>query len=186
MHVPLKRGMLIRHQGHLYVVTDFQERRTGKQRATVHVALRDTRDGHQVDRTLDQLEPTDEIPSTHRDLQYLYPAGQTRVFMDTESFEQYELADAQLHGCQPFLKEGQAYRALFAAGQPLTLEMPDTISLQVTATAPPAHSVGSQSSVMKEAELENGLEVRVPLFIKNGDIIRVNRRDKSYVGKESQ
>ena len=53
-------------------------------------------------------------------------------------------------------------------------------------TAPPAHSVGVQSNVMKEAELENGLEVRVPLFIKNGDTVRVNRRDKTYVGKESQ
>ena len=186
MHVPLKRGMLIRHQEHLYVVTDFQERRTGKQRATVHVALRDTRDGHQVDRTLDQLGSIEEVPSAYRDLQYLYPAAEAWVFMDTESFEQYELTEAQLHGCQPFLKEGEAYRSLFADEQPLSLELPDVVSLQVASTAPPAHSVGVQSNVMKEAELENGLEVRVPLFIKNGDTVRVNRRDKTYVGKESQ
>jgi elongation factor P len=186
MHVPLKRGMLIRHQEHLYVVTDFQERRTGKQRPTVHVSLRDTRDGHQVDRTLDQLGSIEEVPSAYRDLQYLYPAAEGWVFMDTESFEQYELTEAQLHGCQPFLKEGEAYRSLFADEQPLTLELPDVVSLQVALTAPPAHSVGAQSSVMKEAELENGLEVRVPLFIKNGDMIRVDRRDKTYVGKDSQ
>jgi elongation factor P len=185
MHIPLKRGMLIRHQGHLYVVTDFQERRTGKQRATVHVALRDMRDGHQVDRTLDQLEPVAEVPSAHRDLQYLYPAGETRVFMDTETFEQYELGAAQLHGAEPFLKEGEAYRSLFADEKPLFLELADIVPLRVTSTAPPAHSVGSQSSVMKEAELENGLEVRVPLFIKNGDVIRVHRRDRTYAGKEA-
>ena len=186
MQVPLKRGMLIRHQGHTYAVAEFQERRTGKQRATVHVMLRDTRDGHQLDRTLDQIEPIEEVPSAHRDLQYLYTAGEMRVFMDAESFEQYELTDSQLHGCQPFLKEGESYRALFADQQPLTLEMPDIVSLQVTSTAPPAHSVGSQSSVMKEAMLENGLEIRVPLFIKNGDVVRVDRRDKSYTGKESR
>ncbi len=145
MHVPLKRGMLIRHQGHLYVVADFQERRTGKQRATVHVALRDTRDGHQVDRTLDQLEPIEEVPSARHDLQYLYPAGDTWVFMNTESFEQYELTDAQFHGCQPFLKEGEAYRALFAGEQPLALEMPDVVPLQVASTAPPTHSVGRRA-----------------------------------------
>jgi elongation factor P len=186
MQVPLKRGMLIRHQGHTYAVAEFQERRTGKQRATVHVLLRDTRDGHQVDRTLDQIEPIEEVPSSHHDLQYLYPAGETWVFMDTESFEQYELTESQLHGCQPFLKEGESYRSLFADQQPLTLEMADIIALQVTSTAPPTHSVGSQSSVMKEAMLENGLEVRVPLFIKAGDMIRVNRRDKAYAGKESR
>jgi elongation factor P len=186
MHVPLKRGLLIRHQGHLYIVTDFQKRRTGKQRATVHVALRDTRDGHQVDRTLDQLEPIDEVPSTRRNLQYLYPAGDTWIFMDTESFEQHELTEAQLHGCQPYLKEGAAYRSLFADEQPLALELPDVVLLRVASTAPPAHAVGAQSSVMKEAELENGLEIRAPLFIKNGDMIRVNRQDKTYFGKESQ
>lgn len=150
------------------------------------MALRDTRDGHQVDRTLDQLEPIEEVPSARRDLQYLYTAGETWVFMDTESFEQYELTDTQLHGCQPFLREGEAYRSLFADEQPLSVDLPDVVSLKVSLTAPPSHSVGAQSNVMKEAELENGLEVHVPLFIKNGDTIRINRRDKTYVGKDSQ
>jgi elongation factor P len=184
MHIPLKRGMLIRHQQHLYVVADFEERRTGKQRATVHVRLRDTRDGHQLDRTLDQLEPIDEVPSARRNLQYLYAGGENWVFMDSESFEQYELTDAQLHGCQPFLKEGAEYRGLFADGHPLSLDVPDVVQLQVTATAPPTHAVGTQSSVMKEAQLENGLEVHVPLFIKNGDTIRVSTQDRTYLGKE--
>ena len=184
MHIPLKRGMLIRHEGHLYLVTDFEERRTGKQRATVHVALRDTRDGHQVDRTLDRLEPLEEVPGARHHLQYLYAGGENWVFMDTESFDQFELTDAQLHGCQPFLKEGDTYRTLFAGEQPLSLEMPDVVALKVANTAPPTHSVGQQSSVMKEAELENGLEVRVPLFIKNDDTIRVNTISKTYMGKE--
>ena len=126
------------------------------------------------------------MPSAHHDLQYLYPAGESWVFMDNESFEQYELTEAQLHGCQPFLKEGESYRALFADQQPLALEMADIVALQVTSTAPPAHSVGSQSSVMKEATLENGLEIHVPLFIKNGDVIRVNRQDRAYAGKDSR
>ena len=184
MHIPLKRGMLIRHQGHLYLVAHFEERRTGKQKATVHVRLRDTRDGHQVDRTLDQLEPLEEVPSAYRHLQYLYAGGDNWVFMDAESFEQYEFTDAHLHGCQPFLKEGEAYRAMFADQQPLSLEMPEVVSLKVASTAAPAHAVGQQSNVMKEAELENGLEIRVPLFIKPADTIRVSTRDKTYVGKE--
>lgn len=184
MHIPLKRGMLIRHQGHLYAVTDFTERRTGKQRATVHVQLRDRRDGHQIDRTLDQLEPIEEVPSAYHEMQYLFAGGQTWTFMDAESFEQYELTDAQLHGCQPFLKEGEAYRVLVAEEQPLSLEMPDVVPLKVTTTAPPTHAVGTQSNILKEAELENGLEVRVPLFIKVDDMIRVNTSSRTYAGKE--
>lgn len=185
MNIPLKRGMLIRHQGHIYAVTDFQERRTGKQRPTVHVSLRDVRDGHPVDRTLADLEPIDEVAHALRPMQYLYPKGDEFVFMDSETFEEFALTAAQLHGGESFLKEGEEYRVLFADGRPLSLDMPDVIRLQVRETAPPAHSVGAASSVLKEATLENGLTVRVPLFIKMGDTIRVDTRSKAYLGKET-
>jgi elongation factor P len=184
MHIPLKRGMLIRHQNHIYTVANFEERRTGKMKATVHVSLRDVRDGHPVDRNLTDLEPIDEVPHENRSMQYLYPQGAERVFMDSESFEQYSLAAPQLHGCEPFLKEGEEYRVTFVDGQPLSLQMPEVVVLKVSETAAPSHQVGGSSNVLKEATLENRLEVRVPLFIKMGDTIRVDTRNKSYVGKE--
>jgi elongation factor P len=184
MHVPIKRGMLIRHQNHLFVVMDIQERHSGKQRPTVHVALRDARDGHQVDRTLDQLEPIEEVEHAYRQMQYLYAQGQTRMFMDAESFEEYGLTAAELHGCEPFLKDGETYRAMFADGRPLLLDMPEIVLLKVASTAPPAHSVGVASNIHKEADLENGLTINVPLFIKTGDTVRVDTRTKTYVGKE--
>jgi elongation factor P len=184
MNIPLKRGMLIRHQNHVYSVTDFQERRTGKQRPTVHVSLRDVRDGHPVDRTLAELEPIEEVPHAIRSMQYLYAKGDQRVFMDSETFEEHELSPTQLHGYEPFLKEGDEYRVTIVDGRPLTLDMPEVIRLQVTETAAPSHAVGGTSNVLKEATLENDLEMRVPLFIKIGDMIRVDTRSKSYVGKE--
>jgi elongation factor P len=186
MNIPLKRGMLIRHQGHIYVVADYQERHTGKQRPTVHVSLRDVRDGHPVDRTLGDLEPIVEVPHAMRGMQYLYPKGGEFIFMDSETFEEYALTAAQLRGGEPFLKEGEEYRVMFADNRPLSLDMPEVIRLQVRETAAPAHSVGATSSVMKEATLENGLMVRVPLFIKMGDMIRVDTRAKTYVGKEGK
>ncbi|MCK4342780.1 MAG: elongation factor P [Phycisphaerae bacterium] len=184
MHIPLKRGMLIRHQNHVYSVAEFQERRTGKQRATVHVTLRDVRDGHQVDRTLGELEPIEEVPHASRSMQYLYARGDERVFMDAETFDEFELGPAQLHGCEPFLKEGETYRVLFIDNHPLSLEMPDVVRLAVVETAAPAHSVGGASNVQKEATLENELVVNVPLFIRVGDTLRVDTRTKTYVGKE--
>jgi elongation factor P len=185
MNIPLKRGMLIRHQGHVYAVTDFQERHSGKQRPTVHVALRDVRDGHPVDRTLGDLEPIEEVPHALRPMQYLYLKGHEHVFMDSQTFEECSLSAAQLHGCEPFLKEGEEYRVMFVDERPLALEMPEIVRLQVTQTAAPAHAVGAANAVLKEATLENGLLVRVPLFIKMGDMIRVDTRTKTYVGKET-
>lgn len=185
MNIPLKRGMLIHHQGHVYSVADFQERHTGKQHPTVHVSLRDVRDGHPVDRTLADLEPIEEVAHALRPMQYLYPKGGAHVFMDSQTFEEYPLTAAQLHGCEPFLKEGEEYRVMFVDERPLSLEMPEIVRLQVTQTAAPAHSVGAAGSVMKEATLENGLMVRVPLFIKIGDTLRVDTRTKTYVGKET-
>jgi len=185
MHIPLKRGMVLRHQERLYQVDDFQERKTGKMKPTVHVMLRDLRDGRHVERTLDELEPIVEAEQALREMQYLYQQGDTRVFMDSESFEQHELREDQLAGFGPFLKEGETYRVLCVEQQPVALMAPETVTLQVTSTAAPSHA-GGGSNVYKEAELENGLIVLVPLFIKNGDRIRVNTRDKSYAGKEKE
>jgi len=184
VNLPIKRGVLIRHQNHLYVVADFQERHSGKQKPTVHVTLRDVRDGRQVDRTLEQLEPIQEVAHVYRNAQYLYARGAARVFMDAETYEEFELGAVQLHGSEPFLKEGETYRVMFVEGQPLSLDLPEIVKLQVSETAAPGHSVGASASVMKEATLENGLTVRVPLFIKIGDTIRVDTRTKTYVGKE--
>lgn len=184
MQIPLKRGMLIRHQNHVYSVAEFQERRTGKQRPTVHVLLRDIRDGHQLDRTLDQLEPIQEVPQAMRPMQYLYDRGDARVFMDAETFDEIGLAAAQLHGCEPFLKEGETYRVRCVDSEPISLDLPEMINLTVAETAAPSHSVGGTSSVLKEATLDNDLVINVPLFIKIGDKIRVDTRTRTYVGKE--
>ena len=183
-NVPLRRGMLIRHQEHVYEVTDFSERHSGKMKPTWHVALRDIRDGLPVDRSLDELLPVVEVPHLYRRMQYLYPRGQTRVFMDAETFEECELHEAHLGGRGAFLVEGQEYRLAIIDGRPASLEVPDSVPIKVTFTAPPGHSVGGGSSVTKEATLENGLEVRVPLFVKTGDMIRVDTRTKTYAGKD--
>ena len=180
----LRRGMLIRHQNHVYEVADFREHHTGKQKPTVHVALRDVRDGRPVDRTLNDLAPIDEVAHSYRQMQYLYHKDQTRVFMDSETFEEYELTEAQIRGGSEFLVEGQEYRVSFIEGSPAFLDLPDTIVVKITLTSAPEHSVGVASSITKEATLENGLQICVPLFLKIGDLIRVDTRSKTYSGKE--
>jgi elongation factor P len=183
-NIPLKRGMLIKHQNHVYVVSDFHEQHTGRQHPTVHVALRDLRDGRAVDRTLNELLPIEEVEHAYRQMQYLYAKERTHVFMDAQTFEEYDLDEEQLRGGPQFLVTGNEYRVMFLEGRPVSLELPEIIALKVTLTAPPGHSVGAASNITKEATLENGLDVRVPLFIKTGDVIRVDTRTKAYAGKE--
>jgi len=180
----LRRGMLIRHQNHVYQVTDFQERHTGKQKPTVHVALRDIRDGRPVDRSLNDILPIEEVAHSYRQMQYLYKKDHSRVFMDSETFDEYELTDAQIRGGSEFLVEGQEYRVSFIEGSPAFLDLPENIVARIAMTSPAEHSVGVASNVTKEATLENGLQLRVPLFLKTGDLIRVDTRTKTYAGKE--
>lgn len=185
MNTPLKRGMVLRHQNHLFIVSDFHERHTGRGRPNVHVALRDLIDGHQVDRTLDELTPVVEAEYTYRQVQYLYHHGDDYIFMDSETFEELKLPKTLIGSFTPFMLEGEAYRVMFVEGRPVRFDAPDTALLHVSLTAAPSHG-GVGTSVQKEAELENGLKLQVPLFIKTGDLIRVNTRDGTYSGKEKE
>lgn len=185
MNMPIKRGMLIRYQGHLYTVAEYNERHSGKMKPTVHVLLRDVRDGHSVDRSLDELMPIQEVPCGYKQVQYLYAKGTERVFMESETFEELALSPTQISGAEPFLREGESYRVLYADGQPLMLELPEIVPLKVGLTAAPSHAGSPGGNVYKEATLENGLEIKVPLFIKSGDVVRVDTRTRTYVGKEA-
>lgn len=179
----IRKGMVIRHEGQLYIVLDYTKAQTGKQKATVHVKLRSPAGGHTTDRTLDQLGKIEEVPTEVRQMQYLYSSGRERVFMDNESFEQYPLEEEVLGDSIPFLVEEDTYRFLTIEGRPLSLQLPTVVVLEVVDTAPVEHAGGS-TNVQKEAKVASGLIVRVPLFIKNGDKIRVGTDHRDYQGKE--
>jgi elongation factor P len=192
MNIPIRRGMALRHENHVFVVEDFHERHTGKQKPVVHVQMRDLVDGRHVERSLDDLLPVTEVEHAYRQLQYLYHrpgesgAGDVYIFMDDATLDEFELTAAHLGGFEPFLSEGQEFRVMFVEGQPVRLELPELITLHIRDTAAPEHAIGNAGGVMKEAVLENGLMVKVPLFIKTGDLIRVDTRTRSYVGKEKE
>jgi len=179
----LRKGMVLRHEGHLYAVLDFGTAQSGKQKPTVHVKLRDLRSGNASERTLDQLGKIEEVESEVRPMQFLYSSGNERVFMDTESFEQYMLGQQVLGDAMGCLVEEETYRFLVVAGQPLSIQLPDVLIMEVKETAPVEHGSG-HTTVTKEATLASGLLVHVPLFIKTGDKIRVNTSTRQYIGKE--
>ncbi|MBU0640719.1 MAG: elongation factor P [Planctomycetes bacterium] len=179
----LHKGMVIRHEGQLFTVLYYSVAQTGKQKPTVHVKLRSLSTGNTGERTLDQLGTLDEVPSEVREMQYLYSSGRQQVFMDVESYEQYELGEEVLGNSSDFMVEEQTYRFLTIDGQPVSAQLPAHAVLTVVDTAPPAHA-GGGSSVLKEAQLTGALTVYVPLFIKTGDRIRINTETREYLGKE--
>lgn len=179
----LHKGMVIRHEGQLFTVLDFKVAQTGKQRPTVHVKLCSLTTGHTGERTLDQLGKIEEVPTEIRRMQYLYSAGKERVFMDAETFEQYPLGEDVLGDGVAFLVEEETYRFLTVEGQVVGIELPPVVVLEVVETAPVEHAGGS-TNVQKEARLNSGLVIYVPLFIKNGDKIRVKTENREYQGKE--
>lgn len=179
----LRKGMVIRHEGHLYSVEDFSGAQRGKQKPTVHVKLRTIEGGHQSERTLDELGHIEEVPTERRHMQYLYADKSDRVFMDTETFEQYPLSEAVLGDCAPFLVEEDVYSLLTIDGRPVALQLPAVMVMEVVDTARPQHA-GGATNVHKEATLNCGMVIQVPLFIKNGDKIRIRTDNREYQGKE--
>lgn len=183
MNVSIETGSLIRHRGRLYFVDRVTERHKGQQKPSVHIELRDALDDRHIDRSIDELEPIEPVSHVMRSMQYLYAHGSMHVFMDDETFEQVELSGSALQGFEPFLKEGESYRVWVADDKPLRLQTTPSVDLRVTSTAAPTHSVGGASNILKDATLENGLVVRVPLFIKTGDVVRIDTRSRQYLGK---
>lgn len=179
----LRKGMVIRHQNHLYTVLDFTVAHSGKSKPTVHVKLRSLKGGHASDRTLDQLGRIEEVQAQVRPMQYLYQEGEHWVFMDPQTLEEHLLSADVLGKAVPFMVNGESYPVLSVDGQPLELQLPLTLTLEITDTAPVEHAGGS-ASVLKEATLASGLLIHVPLFLKTGDKVRVDTATRTYLGKE--
>jgi len=180
----IHKGMVIRQADDLLKVLEVKEARTGKQKPTVHITLRDLRSGSTFDRTLDALGDFQEATVELRSMKYLYTTGSEHVFMDNETFEQVEFADEQLEREKDFLVLDREYKVVVIDGEPLAIDLPAVVVLAVTDTAPPAHVQAGASNVQKEATLETGLQIKVPMFIKTGEQIRVDTASRQYAGKE--
>ncbi|MEK7182598.1 MAG: elongation factor P, partial [Patescibacteria group bacterium] len=153
--------------------------------ATVRVDARNLKTGRVEEKTFNSGARVEAAPTTKRRLQYLYKDEENAVFMDPQSFEQVEIPRRIAGGEIRFLKDGQEADVLFwssgdAADVPLTIELPPKVTLKVTDTSPGVKG-NSATNIWKPALLENGLQVKVPLFIAVGDSVRVDTRTGEYI-----
>jgi elongation factor P len=175
-----KKGLTIEIDGQVWMIVDFQHVKPGKGAAFVRTKIKNVMTGGVVERT---FSPTDKFPKAmveRKEMQYLYSDGELYYFMDNETYEQLPLNADVLGDAFKFVKENTDVKILSCKGNVFGVEPPFFIELEVTATEPGIKG-DTATNVTKPATLETGAEIRVPLFINEGDKIRVDTRTGEYM-----
>jgi len=178
-----KRQMVLILDGAPHVVEDMHTSGTAQTRHRLHTRLRHLTTGRLIERVFAENERVTVAALETRRVTYCYTQADMQVFMDIETFEQMEFSNEQLGERRGFLKENLEYKALRLDGKLLDIVLPPQLPLQVVETAPPAR--GGLTSSWKEAKLETGLTIMVPLFVAKGDVVRIDTEGKKYLGKET-
>lgn len=174
-----KTGISIQHEGGLYTIIDFQHVKPGKGSAFVRSKLRNLRTGAILDKTWRAGEKVEPAHIDKAKMNYLYANGDMYVFMDNESYEQIEIAKANLEYQLNFLIEGMDVQVISFDKEILGVDLPEKVTLTVT-ESDPATKGNTATSATKDAVLETGFLVQVPLFIDRGDKIVVNTTTGKY------
>ena len=176
----LRKGVTFELEGELHRVLEYQHSYIGRGSANVRVKLRNLRTGRTVERNFGANEKFQDVRLELRQVQYLYRDGDLFYFMDTETYEQPALAAETLEDKVDYLKEGLTLSVSMYEGQPVEIELPVTVDLEVTQTDPGVKG-DTATGATKRATTETGLAVQVPLFIEEGDTVRVDTRTGHYL-----
>lgn len=176
----LKEGMALRIDHQIFKVLEVEARAgAAKMGGTVRTRLSNVHSGRLWDQHFRPLEKLEDVELEKRTLEFLYSDGSNCVFQRLDNFEQIEFPSQSLGMAEKFLQSGAEVPAEFFEGEPVNVAMPDTVEARVEITAPPARS--QQDSGRKEATLENGLTIQVPLFVAPGEIVSVDLKTGRYV-----
>ena len=178
----LKNGTVLKIDGQLWTVIDFQHVKPGKGGAFVRTKLKSVLSGKVVDKTFNAGLKIETANVDKRDMQYLYKDGNDYVFMDTSTFDQLMVSEATVGDASRFLLENQNALVATHDGSPLYVELPPSVVLEITYTEPGLQGDRSTGGT-KPATLETGYEIQVPLFIEAGTKVKVDTRDSGYLGR---
>ncbi|MBI1979693.1 MAG: elongation factor P [Elusimicrobia bacterium] len=177
-----KNGLIFEEGGQVYQVMWFQHHKPGKGGAVMRSKIKNLRTGSIIEQTFKSGEKFKELSMSRRKKQFLYGDEGSCHFMDVESYDQIAIPKEKIGDSLKFLKEGVEVVALYLEEEFLNLDLPASVELKVTSTVPGVRG-DSVSNVTKPATVETGVEVLVPLFIKEGDSIRVDTRSGEYVSR---
>jgi elongation factor P len=177
-----RTGLTIEVDGEIFTVLDFQHVKPGKGAAFVRSKLKNLRNGNIVERTFRAGEEVGRAHVEHREMQYLYANGNEHVFMDNETYDQISLPASQLEWELNFLKENMNVTVVSYQGEIIGINLPNSVELKVVETEPGVKG-NTATGATKNATLETGLKVQVPLFINEGDVLLISTSDGRYISR---
>jgi elongation factor P len=177
----IRKGLCLEYNHDIFVVIEFMHVKPGKGNAFVRTKLKSLTTGRVLDNTFSAGHKIDAVRVERRKFQFLYSDDDAFHFMNNETYEQVQLAEAML-SAPGLLKEGESVEMLYHAEKeiPLTVEMDQYVELQITYTEPGVRG-DTATNASKPATVETGAEIRVPLFINEGDVVKVRTEDSAYV-----
>jgi elongation factor P len=177
-----KNGMHVEVDGTIYRIVEFQHVKPGKGGAFVRTKLKALGSGAVVDKTFRAGEKFNRIRTETKNMQYLYDAGDEVVFMDEETYEQTSLPRSTVEDALEFMQPSSSIQMLLVNGRPSGVQMPSSVELKVTQTEPGVKG-DTVSNVTKPATLETGAVVQVPLFVNQGDRVKVDPKERRYISR---
>lgn len=178
----IKNGMTILFEDNIFTVLEFSHVKPGKGAAFVQVKLKNLRTGSIVEKRFNSGVKLEKAMIEKKTMQFLYESAGVYTFMDNQTYEQLELTEAQLGNDKYYLKDGLEVLVSIYEGEVIGVILPEKVELKITSTEP-AVKGNTTNNAQKDATVETGLMVRVPLFIEQGETILVSTKDGSYASR---
>ena len=175
-----RKGLKVEIGGEPFVIVDFQHVKPGKGGAFVRTRLKSLVSGNVIDQTFRSGDRVDKPDLEEREMQFLYETGGEFHFMETQTFEQLFLTADQLGGSKDFLKENIVIKALFHNKRPIGIEVPMFVELKIVKSEPGIRG-DTATGVTKPATLESRAVIQVPLFVEEGNVVRIDTRTREYI-----
>ena len=176
----LRPGITFEYEGNLYVVLDYSHNKTARAAANIKVKMKNMRSGATTEITFGGNDKVKKAHIDKRKMQYLYNSGDALVFMDNETYDQIELTKDQLGSALNFLKENMDISLQSFKGNIIGITLPNSVNLEVVECEPSVKG-DTATGATKMAKVETGYEVRVPLFVNEGDVLRIDTRTGNYI-----
>ena len=182
----MRKGTVIRYDGDLWVVVDFQRVSPGKGSSFVRTKIKSMKTGKVVENNFKSAETLEFEDVQYKKMQYLFNDGTLYTFMDNQTYEQIAMGKVDIGDDTQYLKEGIEVTIVMHGDVPLTIQLPNKIQYKVIETEPAVKGDTASGNVTKDATVDNGMKVRVPIFIGEGDEVMISTFDGSYVERVSK
>ncbi|MBI2896674.1 MAG: elongation factor P [Deltaproteobacteria bacterium] len=176
----IRKGLKVTMDGKPFIVVDFQHVKPGKGRAFTRTKLKNLISGAVLERTFFTGDKLESAELEEHTMQYLYPEGDKFVFMNTENYEQVTLDGEQVGDAKDFLLDNLEVQVLFYEGRPISITLPTFVEMQITHCEPGIRG-DTASGTTKPATLSTGRAIQVPLFVEDGEWVRIDTRNGDYV-----